>query len=96
MPTFVNLSNTEFETLTDFSTFESGDAGIPAGYFDTFSLLFGWWNSELVAYRYINLGNFYICQSNNNTYYVCQSNNNTYYVDQSNSNAFYIGTTGEA
>ena len=82
MPTYLPLTESEYLGLgeSEYLGLEEGDSGVTVGYFDTFSLLFGWWSAEPVAYSYITLGNFYICRSNTNTYHIHRSHSKTYYV----------------
>lgn len=50
------------------------------GYLDTFSIIFGWWYSSPVNYRYYELGTFYVDQEDDQTYYVAQSKSYTQYI----------------
>lgn len=51
-----------------------------AGYFDTFSIIFGWWYSSPVNYRYYDFGTFYITNTNTATYYISNIYTSTYYI----------------
>ena len=82
MPTYLSFIESEFDSFSEaeYLDFEEGDNTTPAGYFDTFSMLFGWWYSEPIAYRYYDFGNFYIMRSKTDTYYITSSHTKTYYI----------------
>lgn len=52
-----------------------------SGYFDTFSIIFGWWYSS-IENTYYNMGNFYIAQKNEGTYYIAKENIEDYFIAQ--------------
>lgn len=97
MTSYLPLTESEYLALSEaeYLPLEEGVSGTNVGYFDTFSIIFGWWYSELVNYRYLSMGNFYIEQERPGTFYIEQSRSDTFYIEQVRNNTFYIGTTGE-
>jgi hypothetical protein len=62
------------------------------GYFDTFSMVFGWWHAEPAFYRYRNLGTFYIERSRSYTHYIERSRSYTHYIARSHTKNYYVGS----
>lgn len=64
-----------------------------AGFFDIFSMLFGWWNAGEaieVELNYYNFGTFYITQSKNITQNITQSKNITQNITTLQDKTYHI------
>ena len=94
MPTYLEFVESEYLPFTEaeYLPFAEGSYAVQAGYFDTFSMMFGWWNATPASYRYFNMGTFYVARSRTSTHYVTRSRTSTYYIDRSQTNTFYIGS----
>ena len=82
MPTYLEFTEAEYLGFTEaeYIPFAEGSYTTQLGYFDSFSMIFGWWHAEPAFYRYKNMGIFYIARSHTKTYYIARSHTKTYYI----------------
>jgi hypothetical protein len=86
MPSYLPFSNDDISTFTEseYLLYDEGIQDIAGGYFDTFAMVFGWWDAIPGSYRYYVFGNFNIEQSRSIDHYVVTSKSITH----------NMGTTG--